>query len=81
MEKRASGLIVAGTTAPARPFRCRVCQVRLSQGEYERHVVACQGEHDAQLRELSLRERLPGLFGPDAGDPELEAWARTHDRL
>lgn len=59
-------------------FRCLVCQTPLHEDTYERHVARCVRRHEQQLRELSPAHTLPGLFGPEVGDVELERWVRRN---
>lgn len=61
-----------------RPFICRVpsCRAALTGREYERHVVECSKRHEDELRDLSVRERVPWLTGPL--DPELDEWIRDN---
>jgi hypothetical protein len=61
------------------PFVCRICQERFWESRgYERHVVKCYNRNEAEVREQSIKERAPTLYGDEAGDPELESWVRKH---
>lgn len=63
-------------------FRCRVCGQPFSEDEsrvYETHVIACANTHEADLRALSLRERLPALYDPEqSGDVDYGKWVRAN---
>jgi hypothetical protein len=64
---------------------CNVCQEAcFAEDEhraFERHVIRCAQEHEAELRDLSPREKAPALFDPqngDARDVEYEAWVKSY---
>jgi len=64
-------------------FACRICKAPFFEGElksYEAHVSKCFDRNEQELRERSLAHRLPGLYGPEAGDPEYEAWVQKTGR-
>jgi hypothetical protein len=78
------GLHVIGMDEPPAAFVCRICRSTFTADEtsrYEQHVVKCSAVNEEHLINASLRTRLPGLFGPEAGDPELEGWIRRHGRV
>jgi hypothetical protein len=65
-------------------FTCLICGAAFHQDEasvYQRHVAKCAHQNEAELREMSPRERLPGIYGDQVGDPEFEAWVRKHGRV
>jgi hypothetical protein len=74
-----SGLIVATSLEPP-AGQCMVCEAVFTArecrpgGEYEKHVAKCSDQHETELRAMSLSEKLPWLYGPDAIDRELEDW-------
>ena len=72
-------------TAQQHPrYRCHLCRARFFRGqesEFERHVVKCGNDHEQQLHEDSIRTRLPGLYGPEAGDPEYENYVRRTGKV
>lgn len=70
-----------------------VCTVPVGRGEvcnhpffedeervYVQHVCACSERHEAESRAESMREKMPGFFGPLAGDAEYENWVRRNAR-
>lgn len=56
-----------------------------SRGEvkkmYERHVAECVKKHEEAIQAFLPSTRAPGLFGPEAGDPEYEYWVEKHGRV
>lgn len=65
-------------------FSCLICGMEFHQDEanaYQRHVARCAHQHESDLREMSPRERLPGIYGDQVGDPEFEAWVRANGRI
>lgn len=86
MRATASGLLIPGSVTSVDPpkFACAVCKAKFKAHEgalFERHVVRCADQHEAELRERSLRVRAPGLFGDEAFDPEYERWVRRSGRM
>ena len=86
-----SGLVIPQSVSSVKPpaFVCRVivngdgklCGQQFTEDEhadYQRHVTKCARTHLPEIQGASLRERTPGFYGPEAGDPELEAWVRQH---
>lgn len=62
-------------------YRCRVCGAEYPEHDqigYQQHVVKCADEHHDQLEGLRLANRLPGIYGPDTIDHELERWTEKH---
>lgn len=58
-------------------WRCNFCSSKFhDQGEQARHVVKCFRRNEAELREQSLREKAPGLFGTHNVDTEFYDWHR-----
>lgn len=64
---------------------CLVCGAEFETdhiGDFTRHVAGCakrnETEIDEQLNEAILARKMPGLFGPEAGDVELERWFKEH---
>lgn len=80
-----SGLIVATNLDPP-AGQCMVCEAQFTAhecrpgGEYERHVAKCSNQNEEKLRAMSLKERLPWLYGDDAIDHELEDWVQVEHK-
>ena len=63
-------------------FRCRICQAGLHGSlAYEQHVAKCGQANEAELHAGLISQQMPGLFGPQAGDPEYESWVYRHGRV
>lgn len=61
----------------------KMCGKQFTEDEgagYQRHVTSCARQHQAEIRAASLREKMPGFYGPDAADRELEEWVRKYRR-
>jgi hypothetical protein len=74
-------LEVVRHNAGAPKYVCRLCHQPFFDGEhraYERHVVGCSTANEQRLIEQSIKQRLPELYGDEAGDPELERWVDRH---
>lgn len=50
-----------------------------SHREMEQHTAACAARHMDQIRKASLRERMPGFYGPESGIPDVEQWLQRQD--
>lgn len=46
--------------------------------QYQRHVVDCAARHEDELRDRSLRQKAPGIFGEEGWDGEFEQWVRDN---
>ncbi len=80
------GIHIPGTVTSLDPpkFVCLVCRTPFAEREfaaYQRHVAKCVKENEADLRAASLREKAPGIFGDEAGDPEYRAHLRRRGGL
>jgi hypothetical protein len=85
MARLKSGLVIPDSVTSVKPpiGRCRVlvdeqgtmCNTPLySPQDVDRHVTACARRNLEYIRAQSIRERMPGFFGADAADRELEEW-------
>lgn len=66
-----------------RTMVCRLCGDRLRPHETSGHIRDCYRRNEAEIREQSLREKAPGLFGDQNVDNEFYEWHRrrgTHLR-
>ncbi len=54
-----------------RTFRCRLCSAMLRPAESAMHVKRCYARQEAEIRESSLREKAPALFGDNGVDVEF----------
>lgn len=62
--------------------KCHVCDATFHRGEedeWQRHVGKCAREHIDEIREHSLRRRMP-IFDEDTWDPEIAAHMRDVGR-
>lgn len=64
---------------------CLTCGAEFERdhvGDFTRHVEACarrnENELDEALNEAILARKAPALFGPEAGDVELERWFKEN---
>jgi hypothetical protein len=86
-----SGLVIPPSVASVKPpaFVCRVivddegtmCGKQFTDEEYRafrQHVTRCAKVHLPEIQGRSKRVRMPGLYGPDAFDPEAEKWVREN---
>jgi hypothetical protein len=89
MARLKSGLVIPASVTSVKPpiARCRVlideagtmCNTPLySPADVESHVTACARRNLEHIQAQSKRVRMPGFFGPDAADRELEEWVAKH---
>ena len=89
MARLKSGIIIPPNVASVRPpiATCRVivdehgtmCNTPLySPQDVTSHVTACAKRNLEHIQAQSKRVRMPGFFGPDAADRELEEWVAKH---
>ena len=89
MARLKSGLVIPSSVSSVKApiATCRVivdeagtlCNTPLySPGDVGRHVPSCARRNIEYIQMQSKRVRMPGFFGPDAADRELEEWVRKH---
>lgn len=83
MQVTASGLIIPSSIADRQPpaFVCVPCGAEFTRDQaavYQRHVVHCASEHEAELRAESERQKMRGVFGDEGWDIEQERWIRDN---
>ena len=67
------------TAQPA--YRCRSCGKTFTRQEFKaftRHATQCADDHYQDAKAETAASKMPGLFGPDTIDHELEAYAKEH---
>lgn len=87
MERTPSGIYISTDAVRDREqpmFGCAICGrtfAKFESGLYQKHVAQCANDHEAELRAMSTREAMPGLFG-DESRSDLEIWvAENRDAL
>jgi phage FluMu protein Com len=61
--------------------RCRSCGKTFTRSEFKAfvdHSSRCAEEHYQDAKNETVAAKMPGLFGPDTIDHELEAYAKEH---
>lgn len=59
---------------------CRLCGLEFAEGEragWLRHLAQCASDQRDRLHAESPRTRLPFMWDPECGDPELEEAIKT----
>lgn len=74
-------IIIAKTVGPPK-FLCRICKTPFwEQGQFNRHLLRCYHEHEAELQAANPANVMPEFFGPERGDPELREYIRKHGKM
>lgn len=72
------GLIVVRNRPP--DYHCGLCGAQLYNDERVRHMTACVKRVGDDVVQQMPSQKMPGVFGPEAGDHEMVRWAKQHRR-
>jgi radical SAM superfamily enzyme YgiQ (UPF0313 family) len=74
-------ILIAKTIGPPKQL-CRICQTPFwDERQFQRHLIPCYKEHEAELQEANPANVMPTFFGPERGDPELREFIRKHGHM
>lgn len=86
MLRTESGIYIPPSVTSVAPpkFKCVLCgwTGTADQGsEYEAHVARCARKKARDVEPNRAKDKAPGIFGDEAGDPEYTRWVRKHGRV